>query len=268
MKKIALATCKELPEPDHDEAPLLEALRARGVQAETLAWDDPKAEPGRYDACVIRSTWNYIHDLKGFLAWAERAARATKLYNPLEIVRWNSDKSYLRELGVPVVPTLFADRGKPAPKWTWTDVVVKPRVGAGSFATKRFGEAAAAYAFLSEACAERDMLVQPYVRSVDGHGERALVWIAGELTHSVRKSPRFTGSDESVTEAEVSAEERAFAEKALAPYARHLLYARVDVARDDDGSLRLMELELVEPSLFLKQSPKALARFADALAKL
>lgn len=265
MKRIAIATCVKLPEPDHDEAPLLAALKERGVHAETLAWDDPEAEPGRFDAVVIRSTWNYIHDLPAFLRWAERTARATKLFNPLEIVRWNTHKGYLREVAVPSVPTVYADRGKAAPDWSWTDVVIKPVVGAGSFATKRFQDKRAARAFL--AGQDRDMMIQPYLRSVEGHGERALIWIAGEVTHSVRKSPRFTGSDESVSEAlPVSAEERAFAEKALAPFARRLLYARVDVAPADDGSLLLMELELVEPSLFLKQSPAALERLSGAIA--
>lgn len=270
MKKLALATCRSLPEPDHDEAPLLAALKARGVEASMLAWDDPSADPSKFDACVIRSTWNYIHDLPGFLKWAARAAYKSRLFNPLHIVRWNSDKLYLKELrerAVPVVPTLFADAGRPAPDWPWADVVIKPRVGAGSFATKRFSSRPEALAFLREQ--DRDMMIQPYVKSVDGYGERALVWIAGELTHAVRKSPRFTGSDESVSEAVAPAEdERLFAQRVLAPLAARLLYARVDVARAEDGALMLMELELVEPSLFLKQSPAALERFAGALADL
>lgn len=267
MKKIAIATCLKLPEPDHDEAPLLSALRRSGVEADMLAWDDPKAEPGRYEAVIIRSTWNYIHDLPAFLSWAERTARATKLINPLEILRWNTHKGYLREVAVPSVPTVYAGRGKPAPDWSWADVVVKPQVGAGSFATRRFQDKKEARAFL--ASQDRDMMVQPYLRSVEGHGERALIWIAGEVTHSVRKTPRFTGSDESVSEAlPVSKEERAFAERALAPYARRLLYARVDVAPADDGSLLLMELELVEPSLFLKQCPAALERLSGAIAAI
>jgi hypothetical protein len=274
VKRVALATCKALPEPDHDEGALLAALRECGVEAATLAWDDPAADPGAFDLVVVRSTWNYIHALPAFLTWLRRAAAATKLANPAEVMAWNCDKSYLFELaaaGVPIIPTVNVPRGTwPAlDRLPWEDLVVKPRVGAASFATKRFppGHKPQAEAFLRETCSARDMLVQPYVLSVDGHGERSLVWVAGELTHSVRKNPRLAGGDESVSAAMApSADERAFAERVLAPRRQGLLYARVDVARASDGTLMLMELELVEPSLFLLQHPPALARFADAVA--
>lgn len=273
-RRVALATCRKLPEPDHDEAALLAALRALGVAAETLAWDDPAADPARFDLCVVRSTWNYIHALPEFLAWLGRTAAVVRLANPARLMAWNCDKAYLMELalqGVPIIPT------RPFPRGTWPsldgvpweDLVLKPRVGAASFGARRFrpGERALAEAYLRESCPARDMLAQPYVRSVDGHGERALVWVAGELTHAVRKQPRLAGGDESVSEALVPDEaERAFAERVLAPRREGLLYARVDVARADDGGLMLMELELVEPSLFLAQSPGALARFARAIA--
>lgn len=273
MRRVALATCRELPEPDHDEAALLGALRGLGVEASTLAWDDPAADPAAFDFVVVRSTWNYIHALPEFLAWMKRAAAATKLANPSDVMAWNCDKAYLFQLaseGVPIIPTVNVSRGTwPAlDRLPWEDLVVKPRVGAASFATKRFppGQKPQAEAFLRETCSARDMLVQPYVDSVDGHGERSLVWIAGELTHAVRKNPRLAGGDESVSEALVpDADERAFAQKVLAPRRAGLLYARVDVARAADGSLMLMELELVEPSLFLKQSPPALTRFAQAI---
>lgn len=274
MKRVALATCLRPPEPDHDEAPLLAALRARGLEASTLAWDDPKADPAAFDLVVVRSTWNYIHALPEFLAWLRRAAAATRLANPAEVMAWNCDKSYLFELaaaGVPVIPTVSVPRGTwPAlDRLPWEDLVVKPRVGAASFATRRFppGRKPQAEAFLRETCSARDMLVQPYVLSVDGHGERSLVWVAGELTHGVRKNPRLAGGDESVSAALApEADERAFAERVLAPRRAGLLYARVDVARAEDGTLMLMELELVEPSLFLLQHPPALARLADAVA--
>lgn len=275
MKRVALATCRTLPEPDHDEVPLLAALKHRGIDARTLAWDDPLSDPAAFDLVVVRSTWNYIHALPEFLAWMKKTAAATRLANPAELMAWNCDKAYLFALadqGVPIIPTVNIPRGTwPAlDRLPWEELVVKPRVGAASFGTKRFrsGQRPQAEAFLREACSARDMLIQPYVGSVDGHGERALVWVAGELTHSVRKNPRLGGGDESVSEALVpDAQEREFAERVLAPRLKGLLYARVDAARAEDGSLMLMELELVEPSLFLKQSPAALGRFADAIAE-
>jgi hypothetical protein len=154
-------------------------------------------------------------------------------------------------------------------------LVVKPVVSAGSFLTQRFeaDRLDSAQRFLDEVNAERDAMIQPWMAEVDRSGERALVWIAGELTHAVRKSPRYHGEDESVSEAiAVSADERAFAERVLtAAGARgkekenEILYARVDVIRDEHDALRLMELELIEPSLFLMEFPAALDRFVDAV---
>ncbi|MCX5789495.1 MAG: hypothetical protein NTX64_13475 [Elusimicrobia bacterium] len=276
--KIAFATCLRPPEPDPDAQPLLEAVRALGAEADQLAWDDPRADFGAYDLCVVRSTWNYIHHLAPFLDWAARVAAKTRLLNPLHIVRWNSDKAYLRDLkerGIRVVPTVYVPRGSPAALPAlldgrgWKEVVIKPQVGAGSFATRCF-EAAdpEAERFLRERAAERDMLVQPYVKSVEDHGERALVWIDGELTHAVRKEPRFSGRHESVSSGlPVAPDEAEFAGRALAPYAADLLYARVDVARGEDGGLMVMELELIEPSLFLLQEPRALACLASACVR-
>lgn len=276
MKRVALATCRALPEPDHDEAPLLAALAERGLEAGTLAWDDPAADPAAWDLVVVRSTWNYIHDLPAFRAWLARAAAATRLFNPAPVMSWNCDKAYLFELaarGLPVVPSVGVPKGAwPAlDRLPWDDLVVKPRVGAASYATKRFGPGrrAEAEAFLRETTPHRDMLVQPYLPSVETHGERALVWIDGELTHAVRKSPRLDGQHEAVSGAlEPTPEERAFADRALAGRKDGLLYARVDAAPGPDGRLTLMELELVEPSLFLVQHPPALERLAAALARL
>jgi hypothetical protein len=276
--RVALATCLKPPEHDPDQDALLEALRSLGVDAEMAAWDDPAVEYRRFDACVIRSTWDYIHRHAAFLEWTRRVSSETRLLNPADVVAWNSDKRYLGELearGVPTVPTAYVGRGERgdlerlARDRGWGEVVIKPRVGAGSFATRRFPAASRAEAarFLESLAAERDAMVQPFLASVEGSGERALVWIAGELTHAVRKGSRWHGEHESVSGAlSVAGDERALALRALEPLAERLLYARVDVARDGAGAPRLMELELIEPSLFLRQEPRALRRFAEAIA--
>lgn len=279
MTRIALATCKELPEPDPDAAPLLEELKKLGAAAEWVAWDDPKGDLSGFNLCVIRSTWNYIHHPREFLWWAKKAAKKTRLLNPPRLVRWNSDKSYLRDLaqrGIYVVPTLYLDRGPVASlrellrPTSWTDVVVKPRVGAASFATRRFTSRSLDEGgrFLTEQAARREMMIQPYLSSVEKEGELALVWIAGKFTHAIRKNPRLHGQAEGVSDARpLGREEEAFGADVLEPYASDLLYARVDVARDEQGRLALMELELIEPSLFLIQSPAALKRLAGACLK-
>lgn len=271
MPKIAIATCVNKPEPDPDEALLLEALHERGCEVRLVAWDAANGSNavGSDEACVIRSTWNYFEDVHRFLAWADSVPR---LFNPASIVRNNVRKTYLRDIeasGIPIVPTAWGhpDVATTMRERGWNTVVIKPVVSAGSFSTRRFtlAESAEAQSFLESA--GREMMIQPWMAAVDDAGERSLVWIAGTVTHAVRKSPRFAGGHEAVTSVPVADDERAFAARILAPLEPHLLYARVDMIRDG-GTLRLMELELVEPSLFLKQHPPALERFANAVAAL
>ncbi|MFI5361898.1 MAG: RimK family alpha-L-glutamate ligase [Elusimicrobiota bacterium] len=275
--KIALATCRRLPEPDHDERPLLAALRAEGADARAAAWDDPSVDWAGFDLCVIRSTWNYVHHLPEFLAWAKKVSRLALLVNPLSVVRWNSDKSYFKDLakwGVRTVPTIYYPRGsgraltRALAGRGWSDIVIKPRVGASSFLTKRFnGTLKGAQEFLRRASAGRDMMIQPYVPSVETRGERSLVYIAGKLTHSVRKNPRLSGEKECISARRpIDPAERRFALRVMSRLPKDLLYARVDVARAQDGGLMLMELELIEPSLFLVQHRPALRLFARACA--
>jgi hypothetical protein len=277
---VALVSCVELPEPDPDAAPLARALAEAGVAAETVAWDDAGADWSRARIALLRSTWNYPTRRKAFLDWAEHVASECELWNPLAVVRWNTYKGYLLELdaaGVPVVPTVLLSRGSPATlrgvmhERSWPEVVVKPAVSAASFRTRRFGagELDTGEAHLRELLAEGDVLVQRYLPSVEDHGERALVWIDGELTHAVRKTPRFEGEDESVSEEAVaiSAAEAAVARRAIVAVDRPLLYARADVAPGPDGAPVLMELELVEPSLFFPQCPRALDLFVTGLRR-
>lgn len=272
--RIALLTCRELPEPDPDEAPIVTALTADGHRVTVLAWDAPGEPPGAFDLCLIRSTWNYHTCLPVFLAFLDGVAAVTRLVNPLGAVRWNAHKRYLQVLadaGLAVTPTLWFGRREPVDEQRiarqgWDDVVIKPAVSAASFATRRFRahERPAARRFLRALAAERDVMVQPYVPAVEAGGERALVWIDGGLTHAVAKQPRFAGGEESVSAPMAPDEvERAFVAQtfaALPPAIREgLLYARVDVFREASGALMLSELELIEPSLFLGDHPPATA---------
>jgi glutathione synthase/RimK-type ligase-like ATP-grasp enzyme len=269
--KLRIATCVQLPEPDADAAPLAQALAASGVDAAWLAWDDPRADWDAPIATVIRSTWNYSLALPAFLAWVDRAAAAAPLVNPPEVVRANVDKRYLLDLaarGVPVVPTTLVERaGEVAVPHE--RVVVKPVIGAGSLDTRVFEagdtDIRAHVAHVTARCAA---LVQPYVASVDDYGERSLVWIDGEFTHAIRKTPRFSGDAERITGPfAIAGDERAVATAALAPFASRILYGRVDLARDTAGRPMVMELELVEPSLFFARQPSALARYVSALVR-
>lgn len=275
--RLRIATCRPLPEPDVDEDPLLQALSDAGIAAEMVAWDDPPAwaDP---QPTLIRSTWNYLHAPAAFADWVRRVSASAPLWNPSQLILGNLHKGYLLELaarGVPVAPTVMFRRGSAeslarlCETRSWSDVVVKPAIGAASFETHRFHEPDSEVdAFVVAMAQERDVLVQPYLPSVEDHGERAMVWIDGTFTHAVRKTPRFAGGVEVVSEAvDISAAERKVGDAALAPFADRLLYARVDVAPLADGQPVVMEVELIEPSLFLLQSPEALARLVAAVRR-
>jgi len=275
--RVLLATCRELPEPDPDDRLLLAALTKRGIEARYAAWDDP-GERWQSDLIVLRSTWNYYLRPTEFLEWAEYAGRAARLWNPLAVIFWNHDKRYLMELersGVPIVPTERLERGATKSlehvmqKRRWHDVVIKPAISAASYRTRRFnsGSMNEGNEHLFDLLKTGDALVQEYMPAVEHHGERSLVWIDGVFTHAVRKSPRLAGGDEAVSEAvTIDAKEWEVGDAALTSFPPgKLLYARVDVVTDPSGRPRVMELELIEPSLFFLQFPAALERFADGI---
>lgn len=271
--RLRIATCTTLPEVDVDEAPLAAALARGGFDAQLVAWDDPSADWDAPIPTIIRSTWNYSLDVDGFAAWIDRAAAAAPLLNPRAVVRDNLFKRYLLALearGVPIVPTTLVERGAThdLPSIDAARIVIKPEVGAGSLGARVFAPSdPAALAHLASLTARGAALVQPYLDSVDSYGERSLVWIDGELSHAIRKTPRFSGDTERVDGPFVIADdERTVALAALAPCG-DLLYGRVDLARDAGGQPRVMELEVVEPSLFFARQPGSADRFVAGLRR-
>ncbi len=284
---LTLVTCRDMPQPDVDEQPLLDAVAAAGIEARLAAWDDPDVDWNETKLTVIRSTWNYTADRDAFLAWARSTSSAkTTLRNSLSAIVPNTHKSYLASLErneVPVVPTRWfmaggrtgdADAMRSLP---WERIVAKPAVGAGSSGVRAFDltsddgiDAAAAHVTALQATG--DVLVQPRLASIADEGERNVVWIGGDFTHTVRKGERLEGDGPAVLGAsQVSEDERRLALRALravpAYENRELLYARVDMATDELGDLRVVELELVEPSLFLTEHKPALEQFVAALVR-
>ena len=258
---------------------LAPALSKHELTAALVAWDDPAVDWSTFRMGVIRATWDYHLRLPEFLAWAERVAAQTALWNPLDLVRWNTHKRYLRDLerqGVAIVPTVWAPRGtsldlaRLVDERGWTQAVVKPAVSASAYATRLVTSAtdAEGQAHLDTLLAERDMMVQPFLTSVTTTGERSLVYFDGALSHTFLRSPAL-GKDTGPKARLIAndAEEAAFASSILRAVSGETLYARVDIARDDAGDLRLMELELVEPWLGLDLAPEAPARFAAAIAR-
>lgn len=264
---VALATCAEFPDLFSDDDGLVAALRARGVRAVPAVWDDPAVAWDAYDLVVIRSTWDYHERRDEYVAWARSVPR---LLNPAKVVEWNTDKTYLRglaEAGVPVVPTVWSPPS--LADVPWDDVVVKPAISAGARNTLHCRrDDPAGEELLQLIRAEGTAMVQPYLASVEGYGERSLLFAEGTLTHAVRRNPAlslegFARYDAQPVEA--ADDEVAVARAALTAVPEPLLYARVDVVRDDDGTALLIEFEVTEPQLFLRFSPSGAEALADAV---
>lgn len=287
MPDVLLATCAALPAGDEDGDLLVGVLAERGVDARWAVWSDPDVDWAAAGLVVLRSTWDYTADRAAFLAWVDVLPRVA---NAAEVVRWNTDKVYLRDLaraGVPTVPTRFAPPGAPVEFDAGVgEFVVKPSVGAGSrgvgrFTADRLAPARAHAAQLQ--AAGRTVLVQPYLDAVDSAGETALIYVAGRFSHAVGKGPMLPeGVAHPVYGWELYVEERIEprqpqpAEVAVGAQALHAvrerfgadqLYARVDLLPTADGPV-MVELELTEPSLFLQYGGDTdpAAAFAAAIA--
>ena len=297
MKRVVLITGAEhydassrtSREPD-DEL-LRQALLERGVDVQVAVWND-LAIDWEYLAqraiVVIRSCWDYHYDREGFLAWTERIARMTTLLNPVEVLRWNTHKRYLQVLarqGIPTIPTVWLPQGTSLAlvdllaERRWSSAVIKPAVSTNAYATLRVDAASLvageAQAHLTTWAAEREMLIQPHIDAVREAGEHSLVFIAGEQTHAFRKRAVLCGEADSLGEQPMipTSQEVHLAQKILRTAAKLLgigsygcfLFARVDLI-DDAGTLRLMELELVEPRLRLADAPQCTERLVAAIA--
>jgi glutathione synthase/RimK-type ligase-like ATP-grasp enzyme len=282
--RVALVTCAELPGLDADDQSLIPALAAAGVTAVPAVWDDPTVQWSAFDLAVVRNTWDYPKRRDEFTAWATSVPH---LVNPPDVITWNTDKRYLRELaaaGVPIVPTTWIDPGDDIPAGLGdgaAEIVVKPAVSVGSVDTGRY--ALPAQADLATAhigrlqAAGRTVMVQPYLADVDTAGETALLFFAGEFSHAIRKGAILTGPDvgvdtlyqaESITPRTPSPAERGLAARVLAalPFdPASLLYIRVDLLPTPSGEPVVIEVELTEPSLFLTTADGAADRLAKAI---
>ncbi len=280
MTRIALAADRQEAALHGDGPPLLAALEAVGVEAEVTPWGTSEAWD-RFDAVVIRTTWDYVFDRRAFLDWASEVSSQTRLANSVEVLEWNTDKRYLQDLeavGVPTVPTVWVDRGDPAPRPPWDAFVVKPSVSAGARLSARHGRGDDIDEHLRRIhAAGASAMLQPYLPSIDVEGETGTYVFGGRVSHAIRKGPALqpgqgplddmsAALEQSVQPTSVDPELAAFAVRVLEA-APPLLYARVDTAPGPDGEPVLLELEATEPFLFLEHAPAGAAQFAAAVAR-
>ena len=264
---IALVTAEHLPELDPDSRLLLKPLQEQGVDAEIVVWSDPRVDWGAFDAVVVRSTFDYVHHEARFRAWIDEVEAQAPMHNPAPVLRWNAHKTYLRDLGersVPVVETIWLGPGESA-TIAWDHAVAKPAVAGSALGLRQLTRG-------DTVTAEQDLLVQPLVESITTEGELSLLYAGGRLSHMVRKVPqdgdiRVQPEFGSEVRLEIASDEAvAAADDVLAHVEHDLTYARVDLVRTADGRLSLIELEVIEPSLYLAWDPDAPRRFADAIS--
>lgn len=275
---VLLATGAEWPELHPDELLLVEALRSRGVAAEPAVWSDAGVDWAAAAVVVVRAAFDYTRSREAFCAWADRVAAATQLHNPPGVLRWNSHKSYLRDLeadGVAIVPTEWIDAGSATDlvsllaRRGWPDAVVKPAVDNGARAALRVSAAdpAPGQAHLDELLATRDVMVQPYIAATEDVGEHAVVYIEGAFSHAIRKDQMLAGRPfdiDRIQPVDPDPREAALAARVLERFGDPLLYARVDTICSGDDVM-LMELEVLEPVLFYSKAPGSADRLAAAI---
>jgi hypothetical protein len=280
MKLVFCATCESIPNLTEDDRTLIASLAERGIEARPAVWSDPSVPWSAADAVLIRSCWDYHLRLEEFLRWIASLEKSrVHMWNLPGMLRWNADKLYLRELeqkGVSIVPTLWPEPGfdlrRELRLQKWRRAVVKPRVSATAYRTilTTADETDKAQALVDDLLRGPGVMVQEFMEEVSTRGEWSLIFFSGQFSHAVIKTPKagdfrvqhdFGGSEQiaDALDSVIQAAMRAVAAVETVP-----LYARVDGV-ESRGHFLLMELELIEPALFLKLSEGATERFAAAI---
>ena len=286
--RIGLVTCLKYMDMTPDEQALIVALAELGVEANAVAWDDVQVNWAEFAGLVIRTTWNYHEHPVVFQSWLERVEQAgVPLWNPPDVVRWNMEKTYLRDLaqqGVAIVPTVWLEQGETAvlanilTEQNWTEAVVKPVISASATETwvtaTSTGSTSTSSVAVSDQSRFEKMMTQRAVmvqqKMPIEQGEWSLIFLGGEYSHAVLKRPAAGdfrvqeehGGSSTVTEPPESLIEQARQVQAVFD----CLYARVD-GMVVNGRFILMELELIEPALFLGLAAGSVERFAGQIVK-
>lgn len=285
MERIALVTYRENPKLADGEELLGEGLRRRGFGVSEIPWDESGVDWKDFDRVVLRASWDYHTRLSEFSDWLTKLKEAgVNFWNPIEVIKWNIDKHYLKELesgGIPIIPTVFIDRGqqydleKCVGQLEAETIVVKPTTGASAYGVRKFdkNDLISIGQSVDQLLRQSDVMVQRFMPQVLTVGEYSLIFFDKKYSHAALKKPAATdfrtqphfGGSEGVVYPTVDLIKQA--QRVVEAVDSPLLYARVD-GIDDGGILRLMELELAEPYLFFEQEPQAANRFIEAMERL
>jgi glutathione synthase/RimK-type ligase-like ATP-grasp enzyme len=282
MRSCAFLTLQESGDFVIDDELAVEPLERLGWRVSIVSWRQQDIPWSAFDLVVIRSTWDYWNDVPGFLDVLAHINRQTRLANPLDLVHWNLAKSYLQDLagkGVGVVTTLWLDELRERELAGYADrlgvdrMVVKPVIGANGEDAYRLRRREdrerlrrIAARFENRAC-----MLQPFMENVLTEGEYSLFYFGGAFSHAILKVPaagEFRSQEErgaGIRSVVPEARLRIRADRALDAISPTPLYARIDLVRNAESDFEVMELELIEPSLYLRMDPAAPARFARAV---
>jgi len=271
----------EVPALENKGRDLIVAAGAkRSITFDTVFWDEPDLPSRGFDLALIRTCWDYHERPEQFVEMLEAHERAgLRVFNAPSVVKWNARKTYLKELGPSAIPTIWADQAdartvaQAFDELDAAEIVVKPQVGAGSRDTSRLKRNTWSEADLIGG-PKGAAMIQPFLRAIETEGERSLFWFGGVYSHAIRKVPargdwraNIPGETEFVAETPPKdAMEAAESARARAP--KDLLYVRIDLVLGDDGHWRVIEIEAIEPYLFLDFAPEGARVFVDAIARV
>ncbi|MFT4662157.1 MAG: glutathione synthase/RimK-type ligase-like ATP-grasp enzyme [Patiriisocius sp.] len=260
---------------------VVEALRDQGFSVLKTNWDNEAIDWSDVDTLIFRTIWDYHVNIPKFMAWLKEVETTCRLINPAEIINWNIDKNYLKDLeasGIEIVPTVFVGKGETqslqeiVDSKTWNNVVIKPAISAGARETYKIleNEIYVHETIFKNLIAKEDMLVQPFIKSIEQKGELSFMVFGGKYSHTVLKKAKpgdFRVQDDfggTVHEYIPTKEEIAFAERTVEACSIMPSYARVDAVWNDENQLCISELELIEPELWFRNKPESaneLARY-------
>ena len=294
MTDVTLVTCRAYYEPDkitpyiqnilYEQELLKSSLEAQGLKVNVTFWDNPSYKWQETKSLLFRTVWDYFERFDEFWEWLEQVKTKTRLINSYELIKWNIDKHYLRDLknnGIQVVPTYFADRGNNiglkeiANLNAWKHIVIKPAISASAFNTYKItnDEIEQKEQLFCKLLQTHDMLVQPFFPTISELGEASLMVFGGKFTHAILKKAKagdFRVQDDfggTVHDYNPTQEEIKFAEKVFQSCTSLPIYGRVDIVWDSNKHIYLSELEIIEPELWIRNRPESANKIAEAVNK-
>ena len=295
MTDITLLTCRAYYKPDNitpyiqnillEQELLKSAFESQGLKVDITYWDNSSYEWQQTKSVLFRTVWDYFERFDEFWDWLEQVKTKTRLINSYELIKWNIDKHYLRDLknnGIQVVPTYFADRGNNiclqeiANLNDWKHIVIKPAISASAFNTYKIinDEIEQKEQLFHELLQTHDMLVQPFFPTISELGEASLMVFGGKFTHAILKKAKagdFRVQDDfggTVHDYNPTQEEIKFAEKVFQSCTSLPIYGRVDIVWDSNKHIYLSELEIIEPELWIRNKPESANKIAEAVNKI